>query len=81
MREGVRRGGCAIHMNVFSGEQPTGLRHCDQIKMFSVQTTLGSRPGLGNQTSYNFPSDQLLTSGERGCSLDNVPKVNHSTAK
>ena len=48
---------------------------------FSVQTTLGTRPGLGNQTFYKIPSDQWLTSGERGCSLDNGPKVNHITAK
>ena len=26
----------------------TGLRYCDQIRMFSVQTTLGTQPGLGN---------------------------------
>ena len=44
---------------------------------FSVQTTLGTRPGLGNQTFYKIPSDQWLTSGERVCSLDNGPKVNH----
>ena len=49
--------------------------------MFSVQTARGTRPGLGNQTCYNIPSDQLLTSGNGGCSLDNGPKVKHNTAK
>ena len=52
-------------MNVFSSEQPTGFRYCDRIKMFSVQTTLGTRPGLGYQTCYDIPSDQLLSLGER----------------
>ena len=77
-----RRGGCAISMNVlFSGEQTTGLRYCDLIKMFLFQTTLGTHQELGNQTCYNIPSGQLLTSGERGYSLDNGQIVNHSTAK
>ena len=82
MREGARRGGCAISMNVlFSGEQTTGLRYCDLIKMFLFQTTLGTHQELGNQTCYSIPSGQLLTSGERGYSLDNGQIVNHSTAK
>ena len=68
-------------MNIFSGDQLTELRCCDQTKMFSVQTTLVTRPGLGNQTCYNIPGEQLLTSGKRGCSLDNSPEVNHNTAK
>ena len=77
MREEVGHEGCTTTMNVFSGEQPTGLWYYDRIRIFSVQTTLGTRPGLGNQTFYKIPSDQRLTSGERGCSLDNGPKVNH----
>ena len=82
MRKGARRGGCAISMNVlFSGEQTTGLRYCDLIKMFLFQTTLGTHQELGNQTCYSIPSGQLLTSCERGYSLDNGQIVNHSTAK
>ena len=49
--------------------------------MLPVQTTLDTQPGLGNQFCYNIPSDQLLTSAHRGCSIDNGPKVNHSTVK
>ena len=49
--------------------------------MLPVQTTLDTQPGLGNQFCYNIPSDQLLTSADRGCSIDNGPKVNHSTVK
>ena len=81
MREGMKHGGCAIPMDIFPGESPTELRHCDRINLFSVQTTLGTQPGLGNQTCSNIPSDQLLTSAERGCSIDNGPKVNHRAAK
>ena len=81
MREQTRRGGCSALMNIFWGELRTGLRHCDSIKMFSVQTTLGTHAALGNQTCYNIPCDQFLTSGKRGCSLNNGPEVNHTTEK
>ena len=57
------------------------LMYYGRIKMFSVQTTLGTWPLLGKQTCYNVPSDHLLTSAERGCSLRNSPKVNYRTAK
>ena len=67
MRKGVRNGRCAIPMDVFSGEYPTGLRFWDRINMFSVQIILSTQPSLGNQICYSIPSDQLLTSGERGC--------------
>ena len=81
MREGVRHGRRAIPMMAFSEEWPNGIRYCDRIKPLSAETTLGARPGLGNKTCYNIPTAQVLTLGKRGCSLDNGPKVNHSTAK
>ena len=51
---------------------------------FPVQTPLGARPGLGTQLRYEAPGDlrveyvkrrQRLTAGERGCPLDNGPKL------
>ena len=40
--------------NGFLGKQPTGLRYCDRMRMFSVQTILGTRSGLGNKLVRTF---------------------------
>ena len=71
------------HGQRFFGRVAYWVKYCDRIRMFSVQTTLGNQRNqehLGNQPCYNIPSHQWLKSGERGCSLDNGPKVNQSTA-
>ena len=48
--------------------------------MFSVQTTLGTRPDIETKPYFNIRSDQLLKLGESGYPLNNSPKVNHSVA-
>ena len=61
MKEGVRCGGCSIPVSWINPTEdidivnPTGSRYFDRIRMFSVQTTLGTRPGLGNKLVTTFP--------------------------
>ena len=39
------------------GEWPSGLRCCDRIGKFTIQTLPGARLGLGIQPRYEAPSD------------------------
>ena len=65
------------------GEWSSGLRCCNRIRRFPVQTPLGTRLSLGTQPSneasgglcIKIVKRQWLTSGEWGISLDNDAKL------
>ena len=73
----------------FRGDWSSGIRRCDLIGRFLVQTLLEALQSLGNQTHYELPGTfglkidktQWWTWGECSCSLWSWPKVDRKTAK